>query len=105
MVQAVTRAEVETLMRDGMILHVGPARVKLVELMRLRFKEDGPPRESIDVPIAVFEAIKSQMRPLTRKGIPPPSQRPKSGSFGWKMGWEDYQLPNPGDGAYWMYYQ
>lgn len=101
-----TREEFAEILCSGMILHAGVDVCEFVEQRRLRFPGEGPKREPIPVPRSLFIALLDtyQIGRLSAEGDPPPSSRIPN--KGYKMGWKEMLLPNPGRAAaYYVFIQ
>jgi hypothetical protein len=97
-----TSKQVADKIGEGMILHVSHTTgVRLVEGMHGR--RIGVVRTPISVPAVTFTAMKPYMTPLKRESDPPTHKR-KTG-MGFKYGWEEMMLPDPGDGEYYLFTQ
>jgi hypothetical protein len=97
-------SEITAMLGKGYIILAGFNAARLVPRPKWLPEET----QGFDVPYGtVAEMIRThQLGEINEEGYPPVSERPKTGSHGWKNGWREMGLNPPAEGqAYYLMIQ
>lgn len=87
----------------GMVLLVSGDTCRLVPVPRWHLHLEECHCPTVEVAAQAFRSLQPIMGALTKMGVPPPEQRKKN--QGYKLGWLEMGLPDPGPGQYYLFVQ